>query len=46
MGAKNYTDYEDITPVNRFIVQSNPIFNTIIYVECILKVIAMGFYFG
>ena len=46
MGAKDYTDYKDVTPVNRFIVQTNPVFNTIIYVECILKIIAMGFYFG
>jgi hypothetical protein len=46
MGAKNYTDFEDKTPINQFIVKTNPIFNTIIYCECILKIIAMGFYFG
>lgn len=46
MGAKNYTDFEDKTPVNRFIVESNPIFNSIIYTEFVLKIISFGFYFG
>jgi hypothetical protein len=46
MGAKNYTDFHDKTPINRFILQSNPFFNTIIYTECVLRVIAQGFYFG
>lgn len=46
MGVKNYTDYEDKTPVNRFIVKTNLIFNTVVYIECILKIIAQGFYSG
>jgi voltage-dependent calcium channel L type alpha-1D len=46
MLENNYTDFEDVTTVNRFIVKTNPFFNTSIYSECVLKIIALGFYFG
>ena len=45
LGMKDYTDENNLTPVNMFIEQIDPYFNLIVYAEFILKVIAMGFAF-
>jgi len=44
LGMKDYTDYDNKTPVNMFIENIDPYFNVIVYLEFIFKVIAMGFY--
>jgi hypothetical protein len=46
MGLKDYLDTENKTPMNNFIEKLDPYFNTIIVVECILKIIAFGFING
>ena len=43
LGMKDYTDSDNVTPVNNFIEQIDPYFNVIVYAEFILKTIAMGF---
>ena len=43
LGMKDYTDYDNKTPVNMFIENIDPYFNVIVYLEFIFKVIAMGF---
>ena len=40
---KDYTDYDNLTPVNRFIENIDPYFNVIVYAEFLLKCVAMGF---
>ena len=45
LGMKDYVDYDNVTPVNKFMEQIDPYFNIIIYAEFIMKVIAMGFAF-
>ena len=42
MGCKDYLDSENTTPINKFIKLSDPYFNFFIYLEFILKAIAMG----
>jgi hypothetical protein len=43
MGLKDYLDKDNtISPVNKFIVKSDPYFNFFIYMEFVLKAIAMG----
>ena len=43
---KDYTDHDGLNPVNQFIHNIDPYFNVIIYMEFILKIIAMGFFLG
>ena len=46
MGMKDYLDVENKTPVNAAIEKIDPYFNSIIVLECILKIIGMGFING
>ena len=46
LGAKDYTDVNNETDVNKFIKKIDPYFNVIIYAEFLLKIIAMGFILG
>jgi hypothetical protein len=46
LGMKDYTDDENNTTVNQLIHNIDPYFNVIIYVEFVLKVMAMGFFWG
>jgi hypothetical protein len=46
MGMKDYLDKDDLTERNQMINKFDPIINPIIYTECVLKIIAMGFIIG
>jgi hypothetical protein len=46
MGMKDYLDDKNTTPTNQFIERLDPYFDLIIVMECILKIIAMGFING
>lgn len=43
LGAKDYQDPDNITPVNVFLENIDPYFNTVVYIEFLLKIVAMGF---
>ena len=46
LGIKDYTDKDDLTPINNFVESSEIIFKIFFFIECITKVIAMGFIIG
>lgn len=46
LGIKDYTDKNDETPINQFVENSEIIFKIFFFIECITKVIAMGFIIG
>jgi voltage-dependent calcium channel P/Q type alpha-1A len=46
LGMKDYTDLKNKTSVNKLLHDIDPYFNVIIYMEFLLKIIAMGFAFG
>jgi hypothetical protein len=46
LGMKDYTDVDNVSFINSSTERIDPIFNIIIYVEFLLKVIAMGFALG
>lgn len=43
LGIKNYKDVENTTPKNQFIERMEPFFQQVFLIECVCKVIAMGF---
>ena len=46
LGVKDYTDKENLTQRNKIVESMDPFFSYIFLIECILKIIAMGFLFG
>ena len=46
MGMKDYLDRENKTPINNLIERLDPYFNTVIVLECVLKIIGLGFING
>ena len=46
LGAKDYTDVNNESEINQFLHKIDPYFNIIIYVEFLLKIVAMGFVIG
>lgn len=46
MGMKDYTDTEGTSDRNKILEKIEPYINTIIYLECAMKIIAMGFVLG
>ena len=43
LGIKDYTDFDNKTPQNQFVEKLDPFFTTAFTIECVLKVIGMGF---
>jgi hypothetical protein len=46
MGLKDYTDEDDTSERNKVLEKFEPFINTIIYTECLMKIIALGFVSG
>ena len=46
LGVKDYTDWDNVTPMNRFVENLEPFFFYCFIVECAFKILAMGFLFG
>lgn len=46
LGIKDYTDYENVTPINSFIESCEPFFTYMFLIECVSKILAMGFILG
>jgi hypothetical protein len=46
MGLKDYTDFDHTSRTNKIIDKFDIPINTIIYLECLFKVIALGFALG
>jgi hypothetical protein len=46
LGAKDYTDYDNVTPVNRFVESCEPFFTYMFLMECVSKILGMGFILG
>jgi hypothetical protein len=43
LGIKDYTDTENETPINKFVESMEPVFVISFTVECVLKILGMGF---
>lgn len=43
LGIKDYRDFDNETPVNQVVEQLDPFFTTAFTIECVMKVIGMGF---
>lgn len=43
LGIKDYTDKENVTSVNKFVERTEPFFVWAFFIECILKIVGMGF---
>lgn len=43
LGIKNYKDTDNVTPINKFIESVEPFFSQVFLIECVTKVLAMGF---
>jgi hypothetical protein len=43
LGIKDYTDVENVSPLNQFVEQCEPIFAWAFSIECVLKILGMGF---
>jgi hypothetical protein len=46
LGMKDYTDKENVTPINKFVEFLEPFFMYIFLGECVSKVLAMGLILG
>ena len=46
LGMKDYNDVDHSNPVNALIHRIDPLFNTMVYIEFVIKIIAMGFFLG
>ena len=46
LGLKDYTDEKNVTPINRFLENIEPIFMYSFIIECVSKILAMGFVMG
>ena len=46
LGTKDYTDKENVTDRNKVVESMDPFFTYVFLIECVLKIIAMGFLFG
>ena len=46
LGIKDYTDTEQVTPINQFVESLEPFFTYIFLFECLSKIVAMGFLLG
>lgn len=46
LGIYNYNDPENLTGLNQFIQGSEIYFVVLFAAECVIKIIAMGFFFG
>ena len=46
LGIKDYTDKKDETRINQFVEDSEIVFQIVFILECVAKVIAMGFVIG
>lgn len=46
LGIKDYTDKENVTPINVFVESVEPFFTYIFLCECCAKILAMGFMLG
>jgi hypothetical protein len=46
LGCRDYTDFEGVTPTNKFIDKADGFFVVAFAIECILKIIGMGFICG
>lgn len=46
LGIKDYEDVENVSTRNQVVDAVDPIFTVMFVIECVLKIIAMGFFFG
>jgi hypothetical protein len=46
LGIKDYTDVDNLTPINQFVEGAEPFFIYIFLFECLAKIMAMGFILG
>lgn len=46
LGIKDYTDYSNLSKLNRFIESAEPFFTYTFLLECSLKILGMGFILG
>ena len=46
MGMRDYTDRDNLSHKNQVLEKINPYINVIIFLECFMKIIAMGFVSG
>jgi len=45
LGIKDYSDTENITPINRFVEGIEPMFTYVFLIECLCKIFAMGLFY-
>ena len=46
LGVKDYTDWDNVTPMNQFVENLEPFFFYCFIIECVSKILAMGFLAG
>lgn len=46
LGVKDYTDWDNVTPMNQFVENLEPFFFYCFIIECACKILAMGLLFG
>lgn len=46
LGIKDYTDVNNVTPINQFVEKMEPVFMYIFLLECVSKILAMGWILG
>lgn len=46
LGIKDYTDVDNVTPINQFVESMEPYFSYLFLFECTSKILAMGFILG
>jgi len=46
LGIKDYTDIDNVTPINQFVEMAEPFFTYIFLMESVFKILAMGWFLG